>query len=98
MLFLTCFAKQIHSFSILFSKSSFRPIPLPKNAELVGAAGALFATLYQLTRLPNLLIDQLDKLSQLRPVAALVGVAPHPLLSLDRLRPGGLLPRLPLPD
>jgi hypothetical protein len=59
---------------------------------------ALFAAVDQITRSLDLGIDQHNKLSQLRPVAALVGVAPHPLLPLDRLRPGGLLPRLPLPD
>ena len=93
-----CFCETDSQFQHFVQQTQLPSNTPPKNVELVGIAVALFATLNQLTRLPNLLIDQLDKLSQLRSVAAFVGVAPDPLLPLDRLRPGGLLPRLPLPD
>ena len=49
----------------------------------------------QLTRCPNLLVDHLGQLPQLRPVAAPPGIARNPFLAFRRGRPGGLLPRLP---
>ena len=56
------------------------------------------AGLNQLPRLSTFCVHHLRQLPQLRPVTARPGIPADPLPAFRRSRPGGLLPRPPLPD